>query len=651
MNAEDVQTMVLRCNSTKQPYRDAWIDLSTRATNSLVTWAATPYTGSDGDDAFNDFMLDAGANMLPMTIYYLATGDTNHAEKVVDSLLAYANASPRPGSIAAGQSVHNAGPISARGLIPLLYAYDLVYSYPGFNQTDKDTIETWFVAYTNEFRQCVQDWVDNDYYDKQYWANHTIAAGALGNIAVGTVIGDASIVQFGYDFAGNPRDLLDNMTGTILVDSDSEYCSREDLFSGAPFDRFDGEIYDRYRHLTGPNKGLQYATLSKQLLFFSVLIMDRNGINLRNWKGSNGENILMPFEYYSDYYRLMDSSLKDGFYSGEDARMGLTGDRPAIQEAFSSYMDSTKVDYALTAINRLDPDNMIDYYMGHIVLTHGNDDLDYFSISEFRYVSETDTQRDWVFYNVETNRYDTSTLWGKATAASPHPYFDCSGLADQSISLDAFNSIEIRMKHESGIGGDVNVYWNRAEDGSYTLDRRAAVPVVDDDDYTVYTFDVSGNAEWNGVLDSIRIDPFSYTGANGKGFWVDYVRFQYAGLTHEENWALGYWDTLGDYIADADDDLDGLSNHEEYCADTNPTNATSNLRMLDVSASGAEAASVSYQNGGTNADVYVEHTSDLVVGGWTEIATNPAPDSTTNSTLHTGSGNPAFYRLRATRNG
>ena len=57
-----------------------------------------------------------------------------------------------------------------------------------------------------------------------------------------------------------------------------------------------------------------------------------------------------------------------------------------------------------------------------------------------------------------------------------------------------------------------------------------------------------------------------------------------------------------------------------------------------------------YQNGGPDADVYVDYAPDLMLGPWVAIATNSAPTNVVNSVDHGVSGDEGFYRLRAERN-
>jgi hypothetical protein len=114
-------------------------------------------------------------------------------------------------------------------------------------------------------------------------------------------------------------------------------------------------------------------------------------------------------------------------------------------------------------------------------------------------------------------------------------------------------------------------------------------------------------------------------------------------------WVLEYWASTNEYSGLADDDFDGAINKDEFTADTVPTNINSVLKGVDVQVSSTNTI-FNYQNGGPNADVYVEYREGLVLGSWTPIATNAAPTSTVNNVIHDVSGDTGFYRLRAERN-
>lgn len=119
----------------------------------------------------------------------------------------------------------------------------------------------------------------------------------------------------------------------------------------------------------------------------------------------------------------------------------------------------------------------------------------------------------------------------------------------------------------------------------------------------------------------------------------------HSGSDPYDAWATGY--SLTDGKTD-DDDSDGVSNEDEYKADTNPTNDTSYLAVTSVSVSNT-TVTVNYQHGGTNADVVVQYLENTDTN-WVNVATNLAPSSSPSSYDHSNSNASGWYRVEATRN-
>ncbi len=73
-----------------------------------------------------------------------------------------------------------------------------------------------------------------------------------------------------------------------------------------------GEIYDRYRTIEG--SGFGYSEHGFRMLLLCAELAYKNGIDFYQYTGSDGENLFLPFEFYSDFVITGDSAAKGGYY-------------------------------------------------------------------------------------------------------------------------------------------------------------------------------------------------------------------------------------------------------------------------------------------------------------------------------------------------
>ena len=118
-----------------------------------------------------------------------------------------------------------------------------------------------------------------------------------------------------------------------------------------------------------------------------------------------------------------------------------------------------------------------------------------------------------------------------------------------------------------------------------------------------------------------------------------------------DDWEIRYGlSTTNATDAALDPDGDGMSNLQEYLADTIPTNCASVLRITSLAWSNG-LPRIQWQ-GGIGATQYLERRSPLGgTGSWTTLSVSLPPTSVTNSFVDTNApgGNGVFYRLRAIR--
>ena len=114
-------------------------------------------------------------------------------------------------------------------------------------------------------------------------------------------------------------------------------------------------------------------------------------------------------------------------------------------------------------------------------------------------------------------------------------------------------------------------------------------------------------------------------------------------------WEQLYFGHLTGTDPNADPDKDGVSNLQEYIADTNPLNSSSYLRITSAQVS-SNRMRISW-SGGTQARQYLQRISMLNgTNLWINLQTNQPPTALTNSFMDVARTNRAnFYRIQAER--
>lgn len=299
-----------------------------------LSFTPFPYTGTVPMDFYLN-LKTASAIARDLAIAYQLTENVDYAEKAVAIIDAYADACTGiQYDREAGTSM-----LIARSLYPLLCAYDLLKGDSTLTTSVQDAAIDWFEGLVPQMVEGVTHWEENDYFNKQDYQNHLVSH-LLGLFALGYVLEDDALVQYATDSPQNPRDLYEMITGIIFMEGDTP-CHREDPNAAAPED---GEIYDRYRHRTGPVRGLQYAHLSLTQLGLIARMCGNNGLDVFGHVTPTGEHLKLSYDYYSDFYRLMESCIKTNFYCGETHRIGRASDIPGMFEiGFNAYPTSQPI--------------------------------------------------------------------------------------------------------------------------------------------------------------------------------------------------------------------------------------------------------------------------------------------------------------------
>ena len=238
------------------------------------------------------------------------------------------------------------GALLARGCYPFFVNVEALWNHSTWITTEQQAvIETWLRKIATEIKQSISLWQSNDYFGSQYFQNMS-AAHMWGLLSIGYALEDADMVEYALDHIDNPRDFYDLLQGCILMEGDTP-CLR-DPNSVAPQT---GEIMDRYRHTTANNKGLQYTSLTLQILSSAARTMKNNGLDLYQYTCPTGENLRLAYEFYAPFYANNDASLQGGYYDGESRRIGIAGDLHGLFElGYNAYPDNAAIKSVIDAI-------------------------------------------------------------------------------------------------------------------------------------------------------------------------------------------------------------------------------------------------------------------------------------------------------------
>ncbi len=313
-------------NAGSGSLRIAYSNLISKS-NSGLNFIPNPYTGQDAFVFLQN--IDASASFArDLALSYHLTGNPSYAEKSLSILNVWSTECKTiMYDITASTSMY-----IARSIFPMVSAFDLLKNTEYNTETINSNVEAWFKSILPQIRDGVFLWEKNDYFNKQEYQNHLVAH-MMGVLALGLVLEDNDAIGFALDSPENPRDFYELIEGCIFMEGDTPH-HREDPNSPSPET---GEIYDRYRHKTGPVRGLQYSHLTLSLLTTAARMCDNNGLDMFAYTAPAGENIGLSFQYYSDFYRLMDSCIKTRFYCGETDRIGKAGDDHGLFEIGMRY--------------------------------------------------------------------------------------------------------------------------------------------------------------------------------------------------------------------------------------------------------------------------------------------------------------------------
>ncbi|RZM27006.1 MAG: hypothetical protein EOO88_14925 [Pedobacter sp.] len=373
LSQADLQTMRANALSKSEPWKTAWDSLRKDLDIFIEEGkGATVYRGDLSMNFYHAAIKD-GSMARDLAIAYQITKDKRYANKAIELIKDWSSKENMAGKDFDSTKFYpNTGMVVSRGVFTFLYAYDLLATDNLIDGNTETQFKNWLRVLVPHIKEGARRWEANDYFGKQYYQNH-IVADAVGLLAIGVILGDTELVKYAYEGENNSRNIKKIIEGIILMKGQQAY-------EGEPgkWPTQDGEIMDRYRHFalhhykdtTKPNRALQYAGLSTNLLVIAAEIGRINGLDLYGWKAKTGEAIRQPLLFYADFYITKDASIKGGFYKGEDSWINYNSQATFSlwEVAHARYPKEPKFQEVLRSNNRSNTDL---HLLGPVLLTHG----------------------------------------------------------------------------------------------------------------------------------------------------------------------------------------------------------------------------------------------------------------------------------------
>ena len=249
----------------------------------------------------------AGA-VRDLAMSYRVTEDNRYLKRAVEILEEWATAeNPFPVSKSLGGSIN--GLVTSRSMVPFAYAYSIIYNY--IDEPLREKVEEWFVKMGQGFIIANEDWIRNDYFEKQYYQNH-IVVHMMGIVILGLASRNIDLLSYALYPEGDNFSYEKLIEGAVIGYDDKEIYEKDPCFTHNYPMPHPGEMYDRYRARVG--KGLHYSSLNARCLLLTAEALYHYGYDYYSFKGAHGETLDLPFEFYSDFYLDRDTGIKGGYY-------------------------------------------------------------------------------------------------------------------------------------------------------------------------------------------------------------------------------------------------------------------------------------------------------------------------------------------------
>lgn len=352
-----------RIQSNEEPFASYWN--ATRADRGVaIETVPSPYTGRDALK-YHGAAQEQGTAARLLAYEWHLEGNEDAGTHAIELLDAWSTASPKPGTNLDPEiRFPNAGMDVARGTLPFIAAYDLLATHPTLTNEKRQRIDAWFRALVSVIKEGIKRWEANDDFGGQHFQNHHVAH-VMGLVLVAAVLDDDALLRYAVDSPENPKDYHELVDGLILMPDDDPIGGRR----GKTI--FPGELQDRVR--TGTGDGTTYCHLSLTMMLYTAEVLTRvTGTDYINYSGSGGENLRDVATFYSDFFRLRNAHIKNGYYFRD--HKWIQNNRPfygTFEVALSHWPDVPNLKAIVRSADRASTPRWWGCYYGLPVLTHG----------------------------------------------------------------------------------------------------------------------------------------------------------------------------------------------------------------------------------------------------------------------------------------
>ena len=302
----DFEDIKKRIEQNRYPTSRAWEETKKSADRALTE--KFPMILQGYVEHYMQTAIKAAGAVRDLAMCFRVTDEERYLIRAVELLEEWASAeNPLPVSKSNGGSIN--GLVTSRSMVPFAYGYSLLYNY--IEDELKVKIENWFVKMGQGFIIANEDWIRNDYFEKQYYQNH-IVVHMMGIVILGLASRNVDLLSYALYPDGKNFSFDKLIEGAIIGYDDNEVYEKDPCFThNYPMPQ-PGEVYDRYRARVG--KGLHYSSLNSRCLLLTAEALWHYGYDCYSFVGEHRESLCLPFEFYSDFYLDRDISIKGGYY-------------------------------------------------------------------------------------------------------------------------------------------------------------------------------------------------------------------------------------------------------------------------------------------------------------------------------------------------